>query len=110
MPLSRFGQVLIGVGLMAFVGLLAISRLHDFSLTVDDLADNLATDQHLADSIHVAAGTDREAYIDRRQTRDATLALPLRIMAALQINLRAGDLREPEDNAIRYLKIPLDAV
>jgi len=28
----------------------------------------------------------------------------------LQVNLRAGRLPEPEDNDIRYLKIPLDAV
>ena len=65
-------------------------------------------DQHLADSIHVAAGTDREAYIDRRQTRDATLPLPLRIMAALQINLRGGRLPAPEDDGHRYLKVPVN--
>jgi hypothetical protein len=28
----------------------------------------------------------------------------------LQINLRAGQLPDPEDNDIRYLKIPLNAV
>ena len=36
--------------------------------------------------------------------------MPKLILPSLQVNLRAGQLPEPEDNNIRYLKLPLDAV
>ncbi|RYH00993.1 MBL fold metallo-hydrolase [Salipiger sp. IMCC34102] len=65
-------------------------------------------DAHLAQNIHVARGADRADYIDRRQTRDATLALPMRIMAALQINLRGGRLPPAEDDGHHYLKVPVN--
>jgi hypothetical protein len=43
-----------------------------------------------------------------REQRDATLSLPRLIYPALQVNVRAGALPEPESNGVRYLKIPLD--
>ena len=50
----------------------------------------------------------REAWIDRRETRDKTLALPDRILAALQINLRGGRLPPAEDDGRHYVKLPLN--
>jgi glyoxylase-like metal-dependent hydrolase (beta-lactamase superfamily II) len=64
--------------------------------------------RHKAENIHVKDGTDREAWIERRQTRDATLRLPDRILAALQINLRCVRLPEAEDDGHQYLKIPVN--
>ncbi|MBR9865259.1 MAG: MBL fold metallo-hydrolase [Rhodobacteraceae bacterium] len=64
--------------------------------------------QHKAQNIHVKDGTKREDYIERRQTRDATLALPMRILAALQINLRGGRLPQVEDDGNAYLKLPVN--
>lgn len=43
-----------------------------------------------------------------RDARDATLALPKLMLAALQINIRGGRLPEPEDNGRSYLKVPLN--
>jgi hypothetical protein len=45
-----------------------------------------------------------------RQARDATLDMPTLILPSVQVNMRAGHLPEPEDNGIRYIKIPLNAV
>lgn len=45
-----------------------------------------------------------------RTTRDATLAMPKLILPSVQINMRAGDLPEPEDNGQRYMKIPINAL
>jgi hypothetical protein len=36
------------------------------------------------------------------------LEMPALILPAVQINIRAGELPPPEDNGIRYLKLPLD--
>lgn len=65
-------------------------------------------DQHRARNIHVKDGTERDAFIERRQTRDATLALPNRILAALQINLCGGRLPPAEDDGNHYLKLPVN--
>ena len=40
--------------------------------------------------------------------RDATLAMPTLILPAVQVNIRAGALPEPEGNGVRYLKLPID--
>lgn len=59
-------------------------------------------------NIHVGGGVSRADYVKLREGRDATLALPDRMLSALQVNLRAGRLPEPESDGQRYLKIPLD--
>lgn len=65
-------------------------------------------DEHRAHNIHVKDRTTREDYIARRQKRDATLSLPNRILAALQINLRGGRLPPAEDDGHHYLKLPVN--
>jgi glyoxylase-like metal-dependent hydrolase (beta-lactamase superfamily II) len=59
-----------------------------------------------AENPHVQNGED---FIRSRQERDATLPFPRLMLHALQVNLNAGRLPEPESNGSRYLKIPLDA-
>jgi glyoxylase-like metal-dependent hydrolase (beta-lactamase superfamily II) len=61
-------------------------------------------------NIHVKTGTSRDDFIKMRTTRDATLAMPKLILPSVQINMRAGDLPEPEDNGQRYMKIPINAL
>ena len=57
---------------------------------------------------HLGGGTPKEEYVRIREKRDATLALPDRMLAALQVNLRGGRLPEPEGDGHSYLKLPLD--
>lgn len=45
-----------------------------------------------------------------RERRDAELDMPVLILPALQVNIRAGELPEPEENGTRYLAIPLDVL
>lgn len=82
---------------------------HDYGTADRDRPEWEATvDQHLAQNVHVRAGTCREDWIKRRQDRDATLALPNRILAALQVNLRGGRLPQPENDGNHYLKLPVN--
>jgi glyoxylase-like metal-dependent hydrolase (beta-lactamase superfamily II) len=64
--------------------------------------------QQNAGNIHVA-GKSEEEFVANRMARDKTLPMPKLILQALQINMQAGRLPEPENNGTRYLKIPLDA-
>lgn len=59
-------------------------------------------------NIHVRADTHEERFVQVREARDATLAMPALMLPAVQVNIRAGRLPEAEDNGVRYLKLPLD--
>lgn len=65
--------------------------------------------EHRRANIHVA-GHDEASFIALRQARDMTLPMPTLILPALQINIRGGEMPEPEANAQRYLKIPVNAL
>jgi len=61
-------------------------------------------------NIHVRNGISEEEFVAMRHARDATLGMPTLILPSVQVNMRAGQLPEPEDNGMRYIKIPLNAV
>ena len=43
-----------------------------------------------------------------RTARDKTLAVPILILPAVQVNVRAGKFPPAEDNGVHYLKIPVN--
>lgn len=61
-----------------------------------------------AANVHVREDVDEASFVALRRARDATLALPTLIVPSVQVNLAGGKLPEPEQNGVRYLKIPLD--
>jgi glyoxylase-like metal-dependent hydrolase (beta-lactamase superfamily II) len=63
-----------------------------------------------ARNIHVHDGISEDEFVAMREARDATLDMPRLILPSIQINMRAGQLPEPEDNGLRYIKIPLNAL
>jgi glyoxylase-like metal-dependent hydrolase (beta-lactamase superfamily II) len=62
------------------------------------------------DNIHIDARTRAEDFVAMRRERDATLKMPALIIPAVQVNIRAGRLPEPESNGTRYLRVPLDTL
>ncbi len=63
-----------------------------------------------AKNVHVHDGIGEDEFVAMRRARDATLDMPTLILPSVQVNMRAGQLPEPESNGTRYLKIPLDAL
>jgi glyoxylase-like metal-dependent hydrolase (beta-lactamase superfamily II) len=63
-----------------------------------------------AKNIHVRDGVSEAEFVALREKRDATLEMPTLILPSIQVNVRAGDLPPAEDNGIRYLRIPLNAL
>jgi glyoxylase-like metal-dependent hydrolase (beta-lactamase superfamily II) len=59
-------------------------------------------------NIHINSLTSEGDFVAMRRERDATLSLPTLIIPAVQVNIRAGRLPEPENNGTRYLRVPLD--
>jgi len=61
-------------------------------------------------NVHIDADTREEDFVAMRRNRDAKLSMPALMIPAVQVNIRAGRLPEPEDNGIRYLRVPLDTL
>ena len=63
-----------------------------------------------AGNIHLKDGTSEADFVRMRTARDATLAMPVLILPAVQVNIRAGEMPPAETNGVAYLKIPLNAL
>jgi glyoxylase-like metal-dependent hydrolase (beta-lactamase superfamily II) len=63
-----------------------------------------------ANNVHVHDGVTEDEFVAMREARDATLDMPRLILPSIQINMRAGQMPEPDDNGTSYLKIPLNAL
>lgn len=61
-------------------------------------------------NIHVKEGINEAEFVEMRERRDATLEMPRLIIPSVQINIDAGHFPKPEDNGVRYLKVPLNAL
>lgn len=59
-------------------------------------------------NIHVHEGISEQAFVQRREARDATLAMPRLIIPSIQVNVRAGNMPPAEDNGVVYLKVPVN--
>ena len=76
----------------------------------DEFAWETTVAEQRARNVHINDAVSKDEFISLREERDSQLGMPRLILPSLQVNLRAGNLPEPEDNDVRYLKIPLDAV
>ena len=63
-----------------------------------------------AHNIHLHDGVTEAEFVSLRTRRDATLEMPVLILPAVQVNIRAGALPPAEDNGVAYMKIPLNAL
>jgi glyoxylase-like metal-dependent hydrolase (beta-lactamase superfamily II) len=81
---------------------------HDYPQSPQDARCEATVAEHRRANIHVKDGTDEAVFVAQRTARDATLELPALMLPAVQVNIRAGRLPEPEANGTSYLKIPVD--
>ncbi len=81
---------------------------HDYAPGGREIRHQTTIGEQKAANIHVRQGVPVEDYVAMRRARDATLEMPTLILPAIQVNIRAGELPEPEGNGVRYLKLPLD--
>ena len=88
-----------------------IFTCHDYKAEGrDHYAWESTVGEQKAKNVHVGAGHSKEEFVARRTARDATLGMPKLILPSLQVNMRAGQFPEPEDNGVSYLKIPLNSL
>ena len=81
---------------------------HDYGPGGRDISWETTISEQRKNNIHVKDGMTEDMYVEIREARDATLSMPKLIIPATQVNMRAGDLPDEEENGVKYLKIPIN--
>ena len=83
---------------------------HDYPPNDRPIAFETTVAEQRAKNIHVHDGVSEAQFVDMRTKRDATLEMPVLILPAVQINIRAGAMPPKEANGTAYVKIPINAL
>jgi glyoxylase-like metal-dependent hydrolase (beta-lactamase superfamily II) len=83
---------------------------HDYPPATRSVCFETTVGEQRAHNIHVNDRISEAQFVHMRTQRDATLEMPVLILPAVQINIRAGQLPPKEPNGVSYLKIPLNAL
>lgn len=83
---------------------------HDYPPNDRPVAWETSVAAQRAGNIHIRDGVSEDEFVTMRTQRDATLDMPVLILPAVQVNIRAGDMPPKEGNGAAYLKIPLNAL
>ncbi|TCL09039.1 glyoxylase-like metal-dependent hydrolase (beta-lactamase superfamily II) [Shimia isoporae] len=74
----------------------------------DEYAWETTVGEQKALNVHVGEGKTQEEFVEMRDARDATLAMPKLIIPSLQVNMRAGQMPEPDEEGDVFLKVPVN--
>lgn len=74
----------------------------------DDYAWETTVGEQKALNVHIGQGRSLKDFVEMRDARDATLGMPRLILPSLQVNMRAGQMPEPDAQGDVFLKIPVN--
>ncbi|MDH4258851.1 MAG: MBL fold metallo-hydrolase [Gammaproteobacteria bacterium] len=80
---------------------------HDYSPGGREIRCETTIAAQRSGNIHLRDGVTEAEFVALRTKRDAGLDVPELLYPAVQANIRAGQLPDPEANGRRYLKLPL---
>lgn len=80
---------------------------HDYQPGGRDLAFQSTVGEQKLKNIQIPAHISENDFVQFRTARDKTLAAPRLLWPSVQINVFGGHLPKPEENGMRYLKLPL---
>ncbi len=81
---------------------------HDYGPGGRDIRWETTVAEERVHNIHVRDGVSEEEFVNMRTTRDKTLELPKLIIPSIQVNIRGGNLPEPDQSGKRQLKVPIN--
>jgi len=87
-----------------------IFMCHDYPPQGRDVAWLATVKEQKKKNVLLHDGISKEEYVAVRNKRDEGKAVPKLLLPSIQANLRAGTFGEPEDNNVRYIKIPVDKI
>ena len=83
---------------------------HDYPPNNREIRCVTTVEEQRKTNIHLHDGIQEAEFVEMRTKRDATLEMPVLILPAVQINIRAGEMPPKENNGVAYLKIPVNAL
>jgi glyoxylase-like metal-dependent hydrolase (beta-lactamase superfamily II) len=81
---------------------------HDYGPGGREIKWETTVAEERAHNIHVRDGVSEEEFVKMRTARDAMLELPKLIIPSIQVNMRGGNLPEPDESGKRHLKVPIN--
>lgn len=82
---------------------------HDYGPNGRDIKWETTVGAEREHNIHVNDTIDEETFVEVREARDATLAMPKLIIPSLQVNMRAGHVPKDKDGN-PTLKVPINGL
>jgi glyoxylase-like metal-dependent hydrolase (beta-lactamase superfamily II) len=76
----------------------------------DEFAWETTVAEQIKHNIHIREGTTEQEFAEFRNQRDAKLGMPTLILPAMQVNIRAGEMPEADDNGTVYLRLPVNVL
>jgi glyoxylase-like metal-dependent hydrolase (beta-lactamase superfamily II) len=76
----------------------------------DEYAWETTVAEEKARNVHVGHGRSKEEFVAMREERDRKLPMPRLIIPSIQVNMRGGQMPEPDDEGKTYLKLPVNEV
>ena len=80
---------------------------HDYAPNGREFLWETTVGAQRANNIHVGNNASEDGFVEMREKRDASLAMPRLIMPSIQVNMRAGHMPDAEENGATYLKVPI---
>ena len=74
----------------------------------DHYAWHSTVSEERAHNVHIRDGVSEEAFVTARVARDKLLEMPVLILPAIQVNIRAGHMPPADANGQIYLKLPVN--
>ncbi|MCI5110313.1 MAG: MBL fold metallo-hydrolase [Marivita sp.] len=76
----------------------------------DTYAWETTVGEQRAKNVHVGGDATKERFVEMRDARDATLAMPKLIIPSLQVNMRAGQMPPADKDGKVFLKVPVNGL
>lgn len=96
--------------ILALPGEMRLFMCHDYGPNGRDIRWQTSVAEEREHNIHVGKGADEDSFVAIREARDATLPMPRLIIPSLQVNMKAGQLPDSDENGRIFLKVPLNAL
>ena len=68
------------------------------------------TTEQKQNNIHIGGDINEDEFVKLREKRDSTLGMPKLIMPSIQVNMRAGNMPQSEDDGSTFLKVPISGI
>ena len=83
---------------------------HDYMPNGRDVKWETTVSEQQQNNIHIGDAIHEDEFVKLREKRDSTLGMPKLIMPSIQVNMRAGNMPQSEDNGSTFLKVPISGI